>query len=262
MTLIAQLSDIHFGAEDVDAIEKTEAFLKDINPDLLVVCGDLTQRGRNREFEAAAEWLAGFDFPKLVVPGNHDTPMLNLAVRTSDPFSRFTRHFGLRFQQARVDNLIAVGLNTARGWQMRRNWAEGSVNLDELDTAIVRAGQSDADVQVLVCHHPFHSNPDAPLRTRTRRGRRAGNKIAASDVQLVLSGHVHTPSAVLRKQENGAYLAVSSGTLSTRLRTEPPSFNLIRLEKSMLKIDRCDLHNDGPVLSSMGTFDAKPAPCP
>ncbi|HAQ76798.1 MAG TPA: hypothetical protein DCR96_09935, partial [Hyphomonas sp.] len=154
-----------------------------------------------------------------------------------------------------------VGLNTARGWQARRNWAEGSVNLDDLDEAIVRAGKSRAEVKLIACHHPFHSLPGAPLRTRTRRGRRASDMVAASHVQMVLTGHVHTPSVVVRQRANGCYLAVSSGTLSVRLRAEPPSFNLIRLEEGELRIDRCDIHEDGPKISRMGAFDANLESC-
>ena len=85
MTLIAQIADIHFGAEDDSAIADAEACIKEARPDMLVVCGDLTQRGRTREFDAAADWLDRFDLPKLIVPGNHDTPMFNLAARAAEP---------------------------------------------------------------------------------------------------------------------------------------------------------------------------------
>ena len=261
MTVIAQISDIHFGAEDENAIAAAESCIKATEPDMLVVCGDLTQRGRTREFDAAAEWLDGFDIPKLIVPGNHDTPMFNVAARAAEPFKRFKRRFGQYFGVAETGNAIAVGLNTARGWQARRNWAEGSVNLDDLDDVLIRAAASEADVKLIACHHPFHSLPGAPLRTRTRRGRRAADKVAASHVQMVLTGHVHTPSVGLRQRANGCYLAVSSGTLSVRLRAEPPSFNLIRLEEGELRIDRCDVHADGPTLSRMGAFDANLEPC-
>ncbi|WP_339796217.1 metallophosphoesterase [uncultured Hyphomonas sp.] len=261
MTVIAQISDIHFGAEDENAIEAAEACIKSTKPDMLVVCGDLTQRGRTREFDAAAEWLDRFDMPKLVVPGNHDTPMFNVAARAAEPFKRFKRRFNQQFEVVEAGGAIAVGINTARGWQARRNWAEGSVNLDDLDEAIVRAGKSRAEVKLIACHHPFHSLPGAPLRTRTRRGRRASDMVAASHVQMVLTGHVHTPSVVVRQRANGCYLAVSSGTLSVRLRAEPPSFNLIRLEEGELRIDRCDIHEDGPKISRMGAFDANLEAC-
>lgn len=261
MTLIAQIADIHFGAEDDSAIADAEACIKEARPDMLVVCGDLTQRGRTREFDAAADWLDRFDLPKLIVPGNHDTPMFNLAARAAEPFKRFKQRFSRYFESAEAGQAIAVGLNTARGWQARKNWAEGMVNLTQLDEALFRAAESDAALKLLACHHPFHSLPGAPLRTRTRRGRRASDKVAASHVQIVLTGHVHTPSVTLRERANGCYLAVSSGTLSVRLRAEPPSFNLIRMESADVMVDRCDLLGDGPRLTRMGEFKSHANAC-
>lgn len=261
MPLIAQISDIHFGAEDEGAIEAAASCIRQAGADMLVVCGDLTQRGRAREFEAAAAWLDGFDMPKLIVPGNHDTPMFNLAARAANPFGRFDKLFARHFEVVEAGEAIAVGLNTARGWQVRRNWAEGTVDLEDLDEAIIRAAESDARLKMIACHHPFHSLPGAPLRTRTRRGRRASDKLAASHVQVLLTGHVHTPSVTLRERANGCYLAVSSGTLSVRLRAEPPSFNLIRLDGGNVSIDRCDLVGDGPRVSRMGDFEAHAGAC-
>lgn len=261
MTLIAQISDVHFGAEDERAIAEAAACIEEAGPDMLVLCGDLTQRGKRSEFEAAATWLDQFDLPKLVVPGNHDTPMFNLAARAAEPFKRFKSLFSDLFDVAEAGEAIAVGLNTARGWQVRRNWAEGTVNLDDLDEAIIRAAESDATLKMIACHHPFHSLPGAPLRTRTRRGRRASDKVAASHVQVLLTGHVHTPSVTLRQRANGCYLAVSSGTLSVRLRAEPPSFNLVRLEDGNVCVDRCDMRSDGPKLSRMGEFEAHASAC-
>lgn len=261
MPLIAQISDIHFGAEDEAAIEAAGSCIRQAGADMLVVCGDLTQRGRTREFDAAAAWLDGFDMPKLIVPGNHDTPMFNLAARAADPFGRFARRFGPYSDVAEAGGIVAVGLNTARGWQVRRNWAEGAVNLEELDGAIIRAATADADMRLIACHHPLQSLPGAPLRTRTRRGRRASDKLAASAVQILLTGHVHTPAVAVRQRANGRFLAVSSGTLSTRLRAEPPSFNLIRLEAGQIEVSRCDIHRDGPEVSRMGVFDANLEPC-
>ena len=239
MPLIAQLSDIHFGTEDREALDAAAACLAETQPDMMVVCGDVTQRGRRREFAAAAEWLSQFDVPKLVVPGNHDPPLLNLAARASAPFARFDRYFADVKDCAAAAGVVAVGLNTARGWQVRRNWAEGSVDLEDLDAAIARAGAADAGLRILACHHPFRSLPDAPLRTRTRRGGRACKRVADSPVDLLLTGHVHTPSSVPRLYPSGGYLAVAAGTLSTRLRAAPPSFNLIRASRDEVRIEAC-----------------------
>jgi len=77
MMRIIQLADLHFGSENPAAIADAAELIASEAPDALMICGDLTQRGARSEFEAAHAWLDQFDVPQLVVPGNHDTPLLN-----------------------------------------------------------------------------------------------------------------------------------------------------------------------------------------
>lgn len=242
---LAQLSDIHFGVEDHVALKEAETVINREAPDALLVCGDVTQRGKRSEFDAARNWIDQFSMPKLVVAGNHDTPLLNLAKRVSAPFERFERSFRGLTKPLDLCGLLFVGLNTARGWQARRNWAEGSVNLKALSGITAHTHRT-----VLVCHHPFVSPPDTPLRTHTRRGLAADRLLKQSNVQLLLCGHVHSPTCELRKgtgADNG-YIAVTAGTLSRRLRQAPPSLNLIHISKEDVSIDvmRLDGSNTAP----------------
>ena len=58
-TRLVHLSDIHFGAEDREALEAVEKFCSHVKPDAVIIAGDITQRGRRSEFEAhRAEWEA------------------------------------------------------------------------------------------------------------------------------------------------------------------------------------------------------------
>ena len=233
MTTLIQLSDLHFGAEDALALRLASEHIRDDPPDALVVCGDLTQRGKRREFAAAREWLDGFGLPQLVVPGNHDTPLLNLPARMTDPFERYRDHFGEAAPELAVGDWHVAGINTARGWQARANWAEGVVNLEDLSGRLAGATSR----RIIVCHHPFVSPPQTPLRTSTRRGREADAMLQESAAALLLTGHVHAPSASLRRTPAGAYLAISAGTLSSRLRDHPPGFNRLILEKDALQAE-------------------------
>lgn len=263
MTLVAQIADIHFGAEDPRALDAAASSIAEARPGLVVVCGDLTQRGKRSEFDAAAEWIEALPAPALVVPGNHDTPLLNLADRVSRPFDRFERLFPNWRAPQTAGDVAVIGLNTARGWQARRNWAEGVVDLDTLDERLdavstIAPGRS----AMLTCHHPFRSPSRSPLRVATRRGRRASRRLAQSAAPLLLTGHVHTPSAEVHREEDGAYLAVAAGTLSTRLRRAPPGFNLIRVENRRVAIDAQEIV-DGAIKSrSLGVWrldDLEPA---
>ena len=250
MSRIIQIADIHFGTEDPAALRAFEAASEAIDPHVMAVCGDLTQRGKRSEFKDAKDWLEQFEVPKLVVAGNHDTPLLNLYERVVSPFERHDRYFQEHAGPLGVDKVKLSGINTARGWQTRANWAEGTVNLTDLEEAITDIEDVQTETGVLVCHHPFVSPPDAPMRTSTRRGRRASRRLAHSPVNFLLTGHVHTPSVTQVGNSNAGYIAVSAGTLSTRLRTSPASFNLIDLTEETCSITVFQLKG--------GHFEPKP----
>ena len=231
---LVHLADLHFGAADPKVLAAAARTIDQIGPDAVIVSGDLTQSGRRREFAAAREWLEALGLPCVCTPGNHDTPMFQLHHRVMWPFARYDDamsafRFPLTLGRVRVD-----GLNTARGWQVRRNWAEGSVDLDDLDE-VLKADAS-ADLRFLVCHHPFVSPTDAPLRTATRRGERASERLAASPVQVLLTGHVHAPQAEIIGGPEGGYVSVTSGTLSMRLRQVPPSFNALEIDGDVMRV--------------------------
>lgn len=251
MIRLAQLSDLHFGAEDARAIAQAAEWIRAERPDALVVCGDLTQRGKRREFEAARAWLEAFDLPRLVVPGNHDTPLLNLPARMSDPFERYRDYFGAASPDLELGDWQISGLNTARGWQARANWAEGVVNLEDFAGRL----QDATPRQIIVCHHPFRSPPQTPLRTSTRRGEAAETLLQESPARLLLTGHVHAPSAALRQSGAGSYLAISAGTLSSRLRDKPPSFNQLVIEGLTVRAEALELAGRDLQSRSLGDWD-------
>lgn len=226
MIRIAHLADLHFGSEHPAALNGAAQIIHDTKPDAIIIAGDLTQRGKRSEFEAARHWLDQFEMPRLVVAGNHDTPLLNAVSRVSRPFTRFERHFADLTAPLDIGSWRAAGLNSARGWQARSNWAEGAIRPSHLDMALSQIGDRPG---IITCHHPFVPPATAPLRTRTRRGTAASAAIAPSPVRLLLTGHVHGAAADLHTYEGGAYLNLSAGTLSTRLREGHPSFNLIEI---------------------------------
>ena len=54
---IVQLADLHFGTEDPRAIDAAASRIDGLEPDVIVVSGDMTQRGKHREFQAARDWI-------------------------------------------------------------------------------------------------------------------------------------------------------------------------------------------------------------
>ena len=66
---IAQITDLHFGAEDPHVVASLLEELNGDPPDLIAISGDLTQGARMSEFHAARAFLSQLGAPGLAVPG-------------------------------------------------------------------------------------------------------------------------------------------------------------------------------------------------
>ncbi|NNM34012.1 MAG: 3',5'-cyclic-nucleotide phosphodiesterase, partial [Gemmatimonadetes bacterium] len=75
--------------------DRAEAFLATaarVEPDLVVVSGDLTQRAKVREYEIARDLLAALaPLPVVVTPGNHDVPLYRVWERLFAPYRNWHR---------------------------------------------------------------------------------------------------------------------------------------------------------------------------
>ena len=80
MRILAHISDLHFGRLDPAVLPALTRAIHEAKPDVVVVSGDLTQRARRREFSAARRYLDGLPSPQIVVPGNHDVPLYDVAL--------------------------------------------------------------------------------------------------------------------------------------------------------------------------------------
>ena len=77
MLVIAHVSDTHFGNEVRDPASRNAAVMDHLlamspRPDVLVVTGDVADHGFPEEYAEARAWLARWDGPLAVCPGNHD----------------------------------------------------------------------------------------------------------------------------------------------------------------------------------------------
>jgi 3',5'-cyclic AMP phosphodiesterase CpdA len=233
MPRILHFTDIHFGGEDVAAVEGALAYAAKDPPLLSVVTGDLTLNGLPREFRAAAAWLARLPPPWRATPGNHDTPYWNLLLRALTPFHRYRRYIGrISGEQFFDADLSLRMINTSRGAQPRPDWSKGAVNLAVADeaAAALRAGAPGA-LRVVACHHPLVEAVDAPVTGGVHRGDLAARRLAAGGVDLILTGHVHNPFATPLPYGDRHTYAVGAGTLSQRLRGAPASFNCISFDQ-------------------------------
>lgn len=240
MSRIVQLSDIHFGGEHPAAVAGVAAFLEAEPFDLLLTTGDLTAFGAQPEFDKAAAWFAGLPGPQLFTPGNHDTPWAGVIARILAPFGRYSRLFG----PSEADGFVGAGLdvqalNTARGIQPRTNWSKGQIAARQVRRAVERLDASAADpgaLRAIACHHPLTEIVGGPMTGKVWGGGRAAERFALAGVDVILTGHLHTPFALALPFGDGRTYAIGCGTLSLRERGFPPSFNLIDVEPGCIRV--------------------------
>jgi 3',5'-cyclic AMP phosphodiesterase CpdA len=242
MTTIVHLSDIHFGRVDERLVPALIRTIETIAPDLVAVSGDLTQRARASQFRQARRFLDRLAFPLLVVPGNHDVPLFNLAARLLDPLGGYRRHIQQDLEPAFENGqIVAVGLNSARAFPFHGG---GRLNEAQVARAAARlrsAGES--AIKIVVTHHPFDvpaSHGDDHLVGRCGMAMR---QLAAVGADIFLAGHLHV-SHVSRSAERyqiagHCALVVQAGTMSTRRRGESNTLNVLRVAPTAIEIDRC-----------------------
>jgi 3',5'-cyclic AMP phosphodiesterase CpdA len=240
MTTIAQISDLHFGTEVPAVAEALVADLRARPPSLLVISGDLTQRARRKQFAAARDYLARLPQPQLVVPGNHDVPLFDVARRFLAPLKRYCRFIGRDLDPTFMDDeMIVVGLNTARSF----TWKNGRISVEQIAALEGRLAQGGLRVKVVVTHHPFIPPPGDVGIDLVGRAKRAIPVLAASKVDLLLAGHLHQGYAgdirTHYPSAGRAMIAVQAGTaISHRMRNgEANAYNLLTLERKLITIE-------------------------
>lgn len=237
MRVLAHISDVHFGREDPVLVEGLLRSLRETAPDLVVVSGDLTQRARKSQFRRAREFLRALPAPYLVIPGNHDVSATNLVDRLAFPLKRFRRYITDDLSPFFGDAEVAVaGIDTVRLLARK----DGRINRAQVARACEQLGGADVNaVRVVVTHHPLDMPMEDLKHALVVRAPMAMGAFSAAQVDLFLSGHLHTGQTVVTSTRHAAaggagaiYSAVvaHAGTaVSTRTRGEANAWNLIHL---------------------------------
>ncbi len=226
MTRILHLSDIHFGAVDARLVQPMLALAHDLRPDATVVSGDLTQRARASQFAAARAFLDRLPGPVLAVPGNHDVPLHNLALRLAAPFARYRQAMGPELEPTvTLPGAVLQGVNTANPLV----WKSGVLrpaSARRLERTFAAAAPGVLHIAVL--HHaPVPAADGTPADMADPADVLAALAEAGTDV--VLSGHTHMPHAGFAETAAGVLFLQVGTAISTRLKTGTNDLALITL---------------------------------
>jgi len=247
MRTVVHLSDLHFGRVDSRLLPPLVRLVTTIAPNLIAISGDLTQRARRGEFVQARTFLQRLPFARIVVPGNHDVPLYNMAARFLSPLARYQRYIAQDLEPVfEDDEMVVVGLNSTRPELFAGG---GRLNAGQVGRAAARLGAAPPRlVKVVVTHHPFDLPRDHGEEDLIGRSRMAMEQLAPVGADLFLAGHLHVSHVgrtAQRYQIAGhSALVIQAGTLSTRVRGERNSFNVLRLDRSRITVDRYSWDED------------------
>ena len=240
MRTLVHLSDLHFGRVDPVVVDALRETVRRLEPDLVAVSGDFTQRARARQFSEARAFLDSLPRPHLIVPGNHDVPLHNVFARFFNPLGGYRRHITGDLQPRFIDaELVVIGTDTTRSFTI----GGGGIRRRELRR--IRGLLKEADrsaVTILVAHHPFDEPHAGAAFGRARPGAEAVEQLACDGIDIFMTGHLHVtfagPTAKRYNVGGRSAIVVEAGTAtSTRVRGEPNAFNVLRVERDAIVVE-------------------------
>jgi len=233
MTVLLHLPDTHFGTEEAPVLAAAQQLVREQKPDVVVLSGDITQRARGYQFDAARAFCDSLAVPHLLtLPGNHDIPLYNLAARVFAPYGGYMRVFGRNLEpELDLPEMLVIGVNTTRPERHK----DGEVSAKQVRRVVERLrGAARGKLRVVVTHQPACVMRPEDVKNRLHGGEAAVQAWSAAGADLVLGGHIHLPyvSDVCARAEGAprTMYCVQAGTaFSYRVRHGTPnSLNLIR----------------------------------
>ena len=209
--LIAQITDVHIGFDRRDPAEQNLRRLKVVvrhmldaptQPDMLLLTGDLTEYGDAKSYERLAEAVSPCPFPVWPIVGNHDDRAALLAAFPQTPSEAGFVHYALDCEGVRMLLLdtLEPGRHGGEFCEARAAWLDAQLSAHPATPAVI------------VMHHPPFESGLAWLDSAAHEawiGRFAGAIAGHSQVEAILSGHLHRSIATAWK---GAALTVCPST--------------------------------------------------
>jgi len=246
LTRVVHCSDLHFGHGFIE--HRAERFLhkmEEIKPDAVVVSGDLTMRARPGQFRKARAFLDKIQAPLLVIPGNHDIPVYDVATRFFAPFYNYNRFTaGLGQNPLVLPNAAFLGLNTIYKWRHQ----QGRVRPEDLQRAKEwLRGLPNTTWKIVVVHQHFINLPGHERPGVMHRGAEILRELADAGANAILHGHTHYNRVIMAGDfftgiSRPLWLVCVGTATSERTRGEVQAnnYNLLDFSPGEFVIRQCD----------------------
>jgi len=225
---IAHLSDLHFGTEIPHLVTGVIQDLQVLQPDIIVVSGDLTQRARKSQFKKARQFLATIsNAPVICVPGNHDIPLYNIVMRLISPYSNYKKFINsqlcIHHQQ---DQLAILGINSVTPYKPMGGY------ITEKQLRLVTDYFANIPIEtfkIIVMHHNLIKSQRHQIINDSEKIIEIFSK---ANVNLVLSGHIHYPwfEQLKRGYISHNMYVITAGTAISNRTEAPNSYNVIEID--------------------------------
>ena len=222
---IVQLSDIHVWAQfRADIFEKVIEEVNSLNPDAVVITGDLTNEGLKEQYEKCKTLISKINVEKIIaVSGNHDY--------RNTGYLHFKKYFPFQTINELNDDVVLVTLGTARP-----DRDEGEVGYRQISWLERTMKKYQNKTTILAMHHHLIGIPDTGSDRLTIID--AGDVLRAtldSNVNLVLCGHKHRPWLW---DFNNLLIANAGSVSSERVRGFFENcYNIVKIENGNISVD-------------------------
>ena len=222
---IVQISDIHFGSMFKQvAFDQLVEEINNLEPDAIVITGDLTDEGLLSQFERARFEIQRFKCNnRIVLAGNHDYRHTGYLL--------FKKFFHTKQVYELKDDVVIVTIGTARP-----DRDEGEVGYRQNKWMSSVLSRYDSKIKIIAMHHHLIGIPDTGTDKIIILD--AGDTLLAcmqAKVDLVLCGHKHRPWIWKLGSLEIAYAGTAS---SERFRGFfDNTYNIIRIDNRNLQVD-------------------------
>ncbi|HEB12178.1 MAG TPA: metallophosphoesterase [Actinobacteria bacterium] len=223
---IIHISDFHAGSAYFipNLLSQTVNEINRINPQVVVVTGDLTDSGFRQEYKTAKTFIDMIKCEnKVIIPGNHDSRNVG--------YIHFEELFGLRNNILKIPGVTIVGLDSSepdldngRIGRERYRWLGEHFAITE-------------GIKILALHHHLLPVPGTGRERNVVYD--AGDMLQVlirAGVDLILSGHKHVPH-VWRLEDLVVVTAGTTASMRLRGKTKP-CYNVVKIEKKHMRIYR------------------------